>query len=76
MAGAGTAERKKAKPSDIDGIWQGTLDAGRREASIIPLTFTNMEDSLMATMDSPDQGVNGLLVTTVTRNGSTLVMEL
>ncbi len=26
-----TAERKKAKPSDIDGVWQGTLDPERRE---------------------------------------------
>ncbi len=38
--------------------------------------ITNMEDGLMATMDSPDQGANGLPVTTVTRNGSSLVMEM
>jgi fermentation-respiration switch protein FrsA (DUF1100 family) len=74
VAGA-TAERKKAKPSDIDGVWQGTLDAGAAKLRIA-FHITNMEDGLMATMDSPDQGVNGLLVTTVTRNGSTLVMEL
>ena len=70
-----TAERKKAKPSDIDGAWMGTLDLG---ATRIRLVFhiTNMEDGLMATMDSPDQGANGLPVTTVTRNGSSLVMEM
>ena len=70
-----TAERKKAKPSDIDGAWLGTLDAGAARLRIV-FHITNMEDGLMATMDSPDQGVNGLPVTTVTRSGSTLVMEL
>ncbi len=70
-----TAERKKAKPSDIDGVWQGTLDTGAAKLRIV-FDITNMEDGLMATMDSPDQGVNGIPVTTVTRTGSTLVMEL
>jgi fermentation-respiration switch protein FrsA (DUF1100 family) len=70
-----TGERKKAKPSDIDGVWHGTLDAGSAKLRIV-FHITNMEDGLMATMDSPDQGVNGLPVTTVTRNGSALVMEL
>ncbi|MGA7415263.1 MAG: hypothetical protein WBW33_32625, partial [Bryobacteraceae bacterium] len=70
-----TAERRKAKPSDIDGAWQGMLDAGATKIRIV-FHITNMEDGLMATMDSPDQSVNGIPVTTVTRNGSTLVMEL
>jgi hypothetical protein len=69
------AERKKAKPSDIDGIWQGTLDAGGTKLRIV-FHITNMEDGLMATMDSPDQGANGIPVTTVTRNGAALTMEL
>src|SRR5208283_4323980 len=74
-APSATAERKKAKPSDIDGAWVGTLDAGAVKLGIV-FHITNMEDGLMATMDSPDQGANGLPVTTVTRNGSSLVMEM
>lgn len=66
-----TAERKKATPSDIDGVWQGTLDAGAMKIRIV-FHITNMENGLMATMDSPDQDANGLPVTTVTRNGSAL----
>ena len=35
-----------------------------------------MEDGLAATMDSPDQSVEGVPVTSVSRSGSALVMEL
>jgi uncharacterized protein len=74
-ATSATAERKKAKPSDIDGVWQGSLDASAAKLRIV-FHITNMEDGLMATMDSPDQGANGIPVTTVTRTGSSLVMEI
>jgi uncharacterized protein len=74
-ASGATAERKKATPSDIDGSWQGTIDTGAAKLRVV-FHITNMQDGLMATMDSPDQGANGIPVTTVTRTGSTLVMEL
>ena len=35
----------------------------------------NTEDGLKATMDSPDQGMKGLPVTAVTRNGNSLKLE-
>jgi hypothetical protein len=38
--------------------------------------ITNTEDGLTATMDSPDQNANGLPVTSVTRDGASLKMEL
>jgi hypothetical protein len=38
--------------------------------------ITNTEDGLTATMDSPDQNVNGIPVTAVTRTGSSLKLEL
>jgi hypothetical protein len=66
---------KSAKPSDIDGTWAGTLDAGMTKLRIV-FHITNAEDGLTATMDSPDQNANGLPVTAVTRNGSSLTMEL
>jgi len=66
---------KSAKPSDIDGAWMGTLDAGVMKLRVV-FHITNTEDGLTATMDSPDQNVKGLPVTSVTRDGTSLKMEL
>ncbi|MFZ0961275.1 MAG: alpha/beta fold hydrolase [Terriglobia bacterium] len=66
---------KPAKPSDIDGAWMGTLDAGVMKLRIV-FHVTNTEDGLTATMDSPDQNAKGLPVTSVTRNGASLKLEL
>jgi uncharacterized protein len=67
-------EHKTAKPSDIDGDWLGTLDAG---AQTLRLAFhiTNTEDGLTATMDSLDQNVKGIPATAVTRNAESLKIE-
>jgi hypothetical protein len=67
-------EHKPAKPSDIDGTWLGTLDTGAAKLRII-FHIVNTEDGLMATMDSPDQGANGLPTTSVTRDGASLRIE-
>jgi uncharacterized protein len=66
---------KPAKPSDIDGDWLGTLDTGMGKLRLL-LHVTNTEDGLTATMDSLDQGANGLPVNSVTRNGSALKFEM
>jgi pimeloyl-ACP methyl ester carboxylesterase len=66
---------KPAKPSDIDGAWMGTLDAGTMKLRIV-FHITNTEDGLTATMDSPDQGAKGLPVTSVTRDGASLRLEM
>jgi hypothetical protein len=68
-------EHKPAKPSDIDGTWLGTLDAGAAKLRVV-FHFTNTEDGLMATLDSPDQGAKGIPVTTVSREGVSLKMEV
>lgn len=68
-------EQKLAKPSDIDGTWAGAMDAGSFKLRVV-FHITNTADGLAATMDSPDQGVNGVPVTAVNRNGSTLKLEL
>jgi uncharacterized protein len=66
---------KAAKPSDIDGAWLGSLDAGAMKLRIL-FHITNTEDGLAATLDSPDQGKNGIPVTSVTRNGTSLKLEV
>lgn len=68
-------EHKPAKPSDLDGDWLGTLDAGTVKLRVA-FHITNTEDGLTATMDSLDQGAKGLPVTSVTRDGASLKMEL
>src|SRR5205085_2722362 len=68
-------EHKPAKPSDIDGAWLGTLEINETKLRVI-FHITNTEDGLTATLDSPDQGANGMKVTSVTRNGPAIKMEL
>ncbi len=67
-------EHKAAKPSDIDGAWMGTLDLGTAKLRVV-FHIVNTEDGLIATMDSPDQGVKGMPTTSVTRNGANLKIE-
>jgi hypothetical protein len=68
-------EQKPAKPSDIDGAWTGTLDAGGQKLRVV-FHIANTENGLTATMDSPDQNANGIPVTSVTRSGASLKLEL
>ncbi len=68
-------EHKPAKPSDIDGAWLGTLDLGSMKLRVV-FHIVNTEDGLTATMDSPDQGANGLPTNSVTRDGSSLKIEI
>jgi uncharacterized protein len=75
MAAPLQTEHKPAAPSDIDGAWMGTLDLGGVKLRLV-FHFTNTVDGLTATMDSPDQNKTGLPVTVVTRNGSSLKLEM
>lgn len=70
-----TEAKKPGPPSDIDGAWLGTLDVGGGKLRLV-FHFVNMQDGLTATWDSPDQGVNGLPVSEVTRNGASLKLGL
>jgi hypothetical protein len=68
-------EHKPAKPSDIDGAWMGTLDTPGGQLRVV-FHIVNTADGLTATMDSPDQNAKGIQVTSVTRTGSSLKLEL
>ncbi len=68
-------EHKPAKPSDIDGAWSGALETPGGTLHLV-FHITNTEDGLMATMDSVEQGAKGIPVTGVTRDGSSLKMEM
>ncbi len=62
------------KPADVAGDWLGTLDAGMRKVRLV-FHVTNSAEGLKATMDSPDQGVNGLPAT-AKLDGASLKIEL
>jgi pimeloyl-ACP methyl ester carboxylesterase len=66
---------KPSKPSDIDGAWAGTIDAGAIKLRVI-FHIINTDDGLVATLDSPDQNVNGIPATAVKRDTSSLTIEV
>jgi len=67
------AAAKPVAPSDIDGAWTGTLDAGAMQLHII-LKIANAQDGLTVQMQSPDQSPVWLPASAVTRNGSALTI--
>ena len=66
-------EHKLAKPSDIDGTWEGTLDTGMAKLRVV-FHIVNTEEGLVATLDSPDQNAAGIPAS-VTRNKNALKIE-
>jgi hypothetical protein len=68
-------QHKPAPPSDIDGKWEGALDTPEGKLRIV-FHVTNTEDGLVATMDSPDQKVNGWPATSVTRKGASVKIAM
>jgi hypothetical protein len=66
---------KPATPSDVDGTWSGSLEVPSGSLRLA-VHIVNTTDGLTATMDSLDQGAKGIPVTTVTRNGSSLKLEV
>jgi hypothetical protein len=67
------AAPKPAAPSDIDGSWLGTLDAGRTKLRIV-FKIVNTQDGLTAKMQSPDQGEAWVTASSVARSGSSLTI--
>ena len=69
------SDHQPAKPSDIDGAWMGTLDTGTIKLRVV-FHIVNTEDGLTATLDSVDQGAMGIPTNSVTRDGSSLKIEV
>jgi len=66
---------KPAVPSDVDGTWSGTLDAGGTTLHIL-IKIVNTQDGLTAEMQSPDQSPVWINATSVKRNGAALTIEI
>jgi hypothetical protein len=63
------------KRSDIEGVWQGTLQVGGQQLRFV-FHITATAEGLAATMDSPDQAAAGLPVTSARREGDTLTLQM
>ena len=63
--------KRAAAPSDIDGKWLGTLDAGAVKLRLV-LRIFNASDGLAASLQSPDQGPGWIPATSIKRAGSSL----
>jgi hypothetical protein len=71
---AAPAAPKPAAPSDIDGSWLGTLDAGGTKLRIV-FKIVNTQDGLTASMQSPDQSEVWVKASSVARSGSSLTVN-
>lgn len=65
-----------AKPSDIDGSWQGKVDVNGQPLRVVFNIKTDEDGQLTATTDSPDQNAYGFPVTSVKRDGNKLILEI
>jgi hypothetical protein len=70
-----------ATPADTAGTrllgdWHGALDAGGARLRLVVHLTRRAGGGLAGTLDSPDQGVKGLVIDTVTVNGRELDFEL
>jgi fermentation-respiration switch protein FrsA (DUF1100 family) len=62
---------------DIEGIWMGNLKApGALELRIVFNISTNPDGSINASMDSPDQGVSGIRVETISYKDGNLNLDV
>ena len=68
------ATSQPVTPSDIDGAWTGTLEAGGATLRLV-FHITTTAGGLTATLDSLDQDAKGIPATCVTRTGATLKIE-
>jgi len=60
----------------LEGVWEGALEANGTQIHV-RFNFTkNADGSMAATMDSVDQGVNGVPVSSIARTGDTVKMDL
>lgn len=71
---AASAVKRIPKPSDIDGDWEGSVEAGA--ALRVVLHIQTFEDGMTASLDSPDQRMFGAPATSITRSETKVTFEM
>jgi len=64
-----------ATTEDIEGIWMGTLKVSTVELRIVFKISANADGTLVATMDSPDQGAGNIALSKITFENDRLYLE-
>jgi hypothetical protein len=64
-----------ASDTDLQGIWNGTLDTGRSKLRLVLKIARATNGTYSATMDSPDQGSKEMQATVVNYNAPQLMAE-
>jgi pimeloyl-ACP methyl ester carboxylesterase len=67
---------QRSLPTGIEEIWDGKLKAGAIEIRLVFHLFKQKDGSFAATMDSPDQGVTGLVFDDATVKGEKVRLEM
>ncbi|HXA67872.1 MAG TPA: hypothetical protein VNV82_22115 [Bryobacteraceae bacterium] len=67
-------EHKRAKATDIDGNWSGTLNTRGQEQEYL-FHIKNIDDGLIVAMDLPSQYIKDAESSSVERNGPSLAIE-
>ena len=72
-------EKVPANTGDVqvlEGVWEGVLDTGAAQLHL-RFNFTkNADGSIAGAVDSPDQGVHGLPVASISRIGETVKLDI
>jgi len=71
-----SAQEQVTSAPDIEGIWEGKLKVPGGELGIVFNISKNLDGTLTATLDSPDQGVTGIHVEEVIFKHKTLRLEV
>ena len=65
-----------AQAQDVAGDWKGTLDTGGGQLHLVLHVTKTADGSLKATLDSVDQGANGIPVSSISFNDSKLILGI
>ena len=60
----------------LEGAWEGTLDVNGSQLHLRFHFTKNADGSMTGTLDSVDQGVNGLPITAISRTGDTVKLDV
>jgi hypothetical protein len=60
----------------LEGVWEGALDANGTQLRLRFNFVKNADGSITGTIDSLDQGANGIPITTIARTGDSIKMEV
>jgi len=71
-----SAQGQVTSVSGIEGIWEGKLKVLETELRIVFKIYKNSDGTLIATLDSPDQGVTGIPVEKVIFEDNILRLEV